>query len=221
MLLKRYLNLSKSEIFILILLLIFSLLLFFGVKVEKNSISYLFIKVPLQVKGSISLIFWKNYHSVFAVFAFFAYLIFVVEDNERSVIRPFVFLLIVYLIFSAIFGLKFGFNPFLNSFVSISALLFTLFAHIFLFDAVFNSRGIGALYIILVNAFSGLLIYLYNFRDILIPDYASLIEAKYYALPLYQKYSLSFDYKNLLLPVLMFIATIAYKFLAKRKVENG
>ncbi len=218
MLLKKYLNLSKTEIFLLIILAILSLLLLLGVKVDKNYISYFFMKIPLQVKGSISLVFWKNYHSVFTSFVFFAYLIMVVEDRERDISRPYFFLIAMYLFLTFIFGLKFGFSPFGKSFIAVFFLLFTLYAYIFFFETVLRSRGIGALFIVLINAFSGLMIYLYNFRDMLLTGvYPSLIEAKYYMLPLYQKYNLNFDFKNLIMPVLLLTGSLIYKFVLQRK----
>lgn len=221
MLLKKYLNLSKVEVFLLIILFIFSVLLLFGVKVEENSLSFLSMKIPLQVKGSVSLIFWKNFHSFFVVFAFFAYLIMAVEDKERDISRPFIFLLLIYLVFSLIFGVKFGFGQFTKSFLSIFFLLFTLYSYLFFFEVILNSRAIGAVFVVFINAFSGLMTYLYNFREILLPDYSSLIEAKYYALPFYQKYGLNFDFKNLVVPVLLLAGSIGYKFLVRRKLQNG
>ena len=221
MLLKKYLSISKVEVFLLIILFIFSLLLLFGVKVEENAFSFFSMKIPLQVKGSVSLIFWKNFHSFFVVFAFFAYLIMAVEDKERDILRPFIFLLLIYLVFSLIFGLKFGFAQFRKSFLSVFFLLFTLYSYIFFFEVILNSRAIGAIFVVFINAFSGLMTYLYNFREILLPKYSSLIEAKYYALPFYQKYGLNFDLKNLVVPALLLAGSIAYKFLVNRKLENG
>ncbi len=221
MLLKKYLSISKVEIFLLIILFIFSVLLLLGVKVEENSLSFIFMKIPLQVKGSVSLIFWKNFHSFFVVFAFFAYLIMAVEDKERDILRPFIFLLLIYLVFSVIFGIKFGFAQFTKSFLSIFFLLFTLYSYLFFFEVILNSRAIGAIFVVFINAFSGLMVYLYNFREILLPDYSSLIEAKYYALPFYQKYGFNFDFKNIVVPVLLLAGSIGYKFLVKRKLQNG
>ncbi len=221
MLLKKYLSISKVEVFLLIILFIFSLLLLFGVKVEENAFSFFSMKIPLQVKGSVSLIFWKNFHSFFVVFAFFAYLIMAVEDKERDILRPFIFLLLIYLVFSLIFGLKFGFAQFRKSFLSVFFLLFTLYSYIFFFEVILNSRAIGAIFVVFINAFSGLMTYLYNFREILLPKYSSLIEAKYYALPFYQKYGLNFNLKNLVVPALLLAGSIAYKFLVNRKLENG
>ena len=219
--LKKYLSLSKVEVFLLIILFLFSILLLFGVNVEKDYFSLFSMKIPLQAKGSVSLIFWKNFHSFFVAFAFFAYLIMAVEDKERDISRPFIFLLLIYLVFSVIFGVKFGFAQFTKSFLSVFFLLFTLYSYIFFFEVVLNSRAIGGVFVVFINAFSGLMTYLYNFRDILLPDYSSLIEAKYYALPFYQKYGLNFDFKNLLVPVLVLAGSVAYKFLVKRKLQNG
>ncbi len=221
MLLKKYLNLSKTEVFLLIILFIFSVLLLFGVKIEENAFSFFSMKIPLQAKGSVSLIFWKNFHSVFVVFAFFAYLIMVVEDKERDILRSYLFLLLIYLVFALIFGIKFGFAQFGKSLSSLFFLLFTLYSYVFFFEVVLNSRAIGAVLVVFINAFSGLMIYLYNFREILFPRYSSLIEAKYYALPFYQKYGLNFDFKNLVVPVLLLAGSIGYKFLVKRKLKNG
>ncbi len=218
---KKYLNLSKAEIFLLIILFLFVVFLVFGIYVDKNSVSILFIKIPLQVKDSVSRVFWKNFHSVFVTFAFFSYLILAVEEKGKDLSRPFLFLLFVYFVFSVVFGFKFGFLFFGKSFVSLFFLLFTLYSFLFFFEVVLNSRAIGALFVALINAFSGLMIYLHNFREIFLTGfYSNIIEAKYYSLPIYQKYTINFDFKNLITPVILLIATSVYKFIVKRGATN-
>ncbi|GEM_PF-2663382 len=219
--LKRYLSLSKVESFIFIIVLIFVALLVFGVNVNDNSVSVFSLKVPLQVRGTVSDALWSNFHYIFVFFSFFSYLILAVEDKESDLLRPFAFLIFVYLLFSVFFGFKFGFSPFGRSFISLISLLFTIYSFLFFFETVVNSRGIGAIFLIVVSAFSGLIIYLYNFRDILFSGfYSSLIEAKYYSLPIFQKYSINFDFKNDITPALLFFAALFFRSFLKKRGEN-
>lgn len=222
MLLKKYLKLSKGEIFLLILLIVFSLFVFLGINVEKNSFSVFSAKIPLNAKGKIGFVLWKNYHAIILSFLFFSSIVLSVSEKDFPLLRVFSFLLLFYLIFSLVFGIKFGFNPFLLSLKNTVFMLLSVFAHLYFFETIIKSRLVGGLYIVFANSFSGLIVYLHNFREIIAPDYAGIIEATYRAFPIYQKFFLNpVDFKDLIFPALLIVAGFVFQFIAERKLKNA
>ncbi len=222
MLSKKYLKLSKGDIFVLILLLILVLFLVLAVKTDKSGFFVFGAYVPLSSKGGITAVLWRNFHKIAVSFVFFGYMALALEDGETDLAQPFAVMLGFFILLALVFSVKFGFVFFGKSFLSVFSLLFSIYAFLLFFEVAVKSRVVGALVLVLVNAFSGLLTYLFNFKYFFKGAIEHVVSALYYALPFYGKFGLTnVDYKHLIFPVILLLASYFLKFvLTRRNGEN-
>ena len=222
MLLKEYLKPSKGDIFVLMVFVFTALFLLLGIRIDASGFFVFGAYIPLSVKGGIGEVLWKNFHLLMAGFIFFAYIVLALEDRETDLAKPFAVMLLFFLLTAFVFSFKFGFAFFGKSFLAIFSLLFSLYSFLLFFEVAVKSRVIGALILVLVNAFSGLITYLYNFRYFFKGSLEHIASALYYALPVYGKFGLkSFDLRHLIFPFILLVASLVFKFVLLRRASEN